>query len=160
MIIKCKKNECRSQEINQLQVKHLFLSEKFINVPAEVAKNHKMRRCAITPEISELIQKLKIDTFPADYYLFSGDLKPGKEPSGGLRYTREWDKVRKKLNLPAEMQLYSLRDTGIFDMLKSGIDDLSVMQHADHSSLDITTIYANHHDPNLIDKIYNQAPKF
>lgn len=51
-----------------------------------------------------------------------------------------WIKIRKKLNLPEEMQLYSLRDTGIFDMLKSGIDDLSVMQHADHHSLEMTTI--------------------
>ena len=150
----------RPNEISLLQVKHLFLHENYIKVPGEIAKNHKTRLSAITPEISELFKELKIDTFPADYYLFSGDLKPSKEPAGSLRYGKEWAKVRKKLNLPAEMQLYSFRDTGIFDMLKSGIDDLSVMQHADHSSLDITTIYANHHDPKLIDKIYTNAPKF
>ena len=66
----------------------------------------------------------------------------------------------KALNLPKEMQLYSLRNTGIYEMLKSGIDDLSVMQHADHSSLDITTIYANHADKNLTKIIYEKAPKF
>jgi integrase len=58
------------------------------------------------------------------------------------------------------MQLYSLRDTGINEMIKSGIDDLSVMQHADHSSLDMTTRYANHADPHLVDVIYNKAPSF
>jgi len=58
------------------------------------------------------------------------------------------------------MQLYSFRDTGIYEMLKSGIDNLTVMQHADHSSLDITTIYANHADNQLISKIYEKAPKF
>ena len=136
----------RPNEISQLQVKHLFLHENYIKVPGEIAKNHKTRLCAITPEISALFKELKIDTFPADYYIFSGDLKPNKNQSGGLRYNKEWSRVRKTLNLPAEMQLYSFRDTGIFDMLKSGIDDLSVMQHADHSSLDITTIYANHHE--------------
>ena len=150
----------RPNEISQLQVKHLFLHENYIKVPGEIAKNHKTRLSAITPEIHALFQELKIDKFPADYYLFSSDLKPGKEPAGCQRYGKEWDKVRKKLNLPKEMQLYSFRDTGIFDMLKSGIDDLSVMQHADHASLDITTIYANHHDSKLIDKIYSQAPKF
>ena len=150
----------RPNEINQLQVKHLFLNEKFIKIPAEIAKNHKTRQSAITPEIFALFQQINIDNFPLDYYLFSGDLKPGKVPSGPLRYGKEWSKLRTKLKLPKEMQLYSLRDTGIFDMLKSGIDDLSVMQHADHSSLDITTIYANHHDPNLINKIYSRAPKF
>jgi len=150
----------RPNEISQLQVRHLNLSEKYIQIPAEVAKNHKTRLSAITPEISALFKELKIDKFPPDYYLFAGDLKPDKTPAGSQRYGKEWDKLRKKLNLPAEMQLYSFRDTGIFDMLKSGIDDLSVMQHADHSSLDITTIYANHHDANLIEKIYSNAPKF
>lgn len=58
------------------------------------------------------------------------------------------------------MQLYSLRDTGIYDMLKSGIDDLTVMQHADHSTLEMTTIYGNHQDPNLINLINEKAPKF
>lgn len=58
------------------------------------------------------------------------------------------------------MQLYSFRDTGIFEMLKAGIDDLTVMQHADHSSLDITSIYANHADSNLTNIIYDKAPKF
>ena len=58
------------------------------------------------------------------------------------------------------MQLYSFRDTGIYEMLKSGIDDLTVMQHADHSSLSITTIYANHKDEKLIEKINKNAPKF
>ena len=58
------------------------------------------------------------------------------------------------------MQLYSLRDTGINNMLKSGIDPLTVMQHADHHDLAMTTRYANHADPNLIKKIAENAPKF
>jgi len=150
----------RPNEINQLQVKHLYLSEKYIKIPAEIAKNHKTRLPAITPAIAALFQHINIDKYPSDYYLFSSDLTPGKEPAGYRRYGKEWIKLRERLQLPKEMQMYSLRDTGIFDMLKSGIDDLSVMQHADHASLDITTIYANHHDPNLINKIYNEAPKF
>jgi integrase len=58
------------------------------------------------------------------------------------------------------MQQYSLRDTGIFDMIKNGIDDLSVMQHANHHSLEMTTIYANHVDPHLADIIREKSPKF
>ena len=69
-------------------------------------------------------------------------------------------KLRKELKLPANMQLYSFRDTGIFEMLKANVDDLSVMQHADHSSLDITTIYANHFDPNLNKIINEKTPEF
>ena len=68
--------------------------------------------------------------------------------------------MRDRLNLPLEMQMYSFRDTGIHEMLKSGIDDLSVMQHADHANLQMTTLYGNHFDPNLNNLIYEKAPKF
>jgi len=103
---------------------------------------------------------MKLEKYPKNYFLFGTDLLPSDTRVSNKRYRNEWQKVRKKLKLPAEMQLYSLRDTGINEMLKSGIDNLTVMQHADHSDLSITTIYANHADSQLINKIYENAPKF
>lgn len=150
----------RPKELLMIQIKHINLSEKYITIPGTNSKNHKTRYSAITEDIINNIKLLNINDMPEDYYLFGSDLKPNKQAAHQKRAGKEWDKIRKKLHLPDEMQLYSLRDTGIFDMLKSGIDDLSVMQHADHSSLDITTRYANHHDINLINKISSQAPKF
>jgi len=150
----------RPNEINQLQVKHVYLREKYIQVPGEVAKNHKARFASMNQNIIDLFEKINLHRYKQDDYLFSGDLKPGAEKASPLRYGKEWSKMRKALNLPAEMQLYSFRDTGIFDMLKAGIDDLTVMQHADHHSLDMTTIYANHADPNLSKIIYEKSPKF
>lgn len=71
-----------------------------------------------------------------------------------------WDKMRKRLNLSENMVLYSLRDSGMTDMIKNGIDPLSVKQLADHHSLEMTAIYTNHVDPNLQKLIYEHAPKF
>ena len=68
--------------------------------------------------------------------------------------------MRNALQLPEEMQLYSLRDTGINEMIKSGIDPLTVMQHADHHDLSMTTRYANHADPHLVKVISEKAPEF
>ena len=68
--------------------------------------------------------------------------------------------MRTALKLPEEMQLYSLRDTGINEMLKCGIDPLTVMQHADHHDLSMTTRYANHVDPHLVETISKKAPNF
>ncbi|MCL1867758.1 MAG: hypothetical protein FWF72_02250, partial [Paludibacter sp.] len=96
---------------------------------------------------------LMVRGVPKDFYIFGADLKPAKTKIGNGRFGYHWRKLREALKLPATMQLYSFRDTGIYEMLKSGIDDLTVMQHADHSSLNITTIYANHADAQLIDKI-------
>lgn len=45
-------------------------------------------------------------------------------------------------------------------MLKSGIDALTVPHHADHHGLSITTRYANHADPRLVETISRRAPGF
>lgn len=150
----------RPNEINQLQIQHLDLTRGCILIPGDIAKNHKVRMAALTQEIIDDFHKLKVDILPKDYYLFSSNLLPGKEQAGDARYRKEWDRVRKALKLPQEMQLYSFRDTGIFEMIKSGIDNLSVMHHADHHSLEMTTRYADHFDPNLAKIIYERAPKF
>ena len=68
--------------------------------------------------------------------------------------------MRIELGFSANMQLYSLRDTGINEMIKGGIDPLTVMQHADHHDLTMTTRYANHVDPHLIEVVSTKAPEF
>ena len=65
-----------------------------------------------------------------------------------------------ELGLPDTMQLYSFRDTGITDLLRSGLDPITVMHHADHHSLEITTRYANHVDAHLVDMMYNRKVGF
>ena len=75
-------------------------------------------------------------------------------------FSKVWMQMRKALALPETMQLYSLRDSGLSDMLHAGIDPLTVRQHADHSSAAMQDIYINHHNPALNDIIYNNAPEF
>ncbi|MDR0829581.1 MAG: tyrosine-type recombinase/integrase [Prevotellaceae bacterium] len=150
----------RPNEIRNIQIKHVNITDKYVTIPCEVAKNHHERHAALSEKTIELLKILDFAKFPKDYYLLGGDLVPAKEMCGAARYRHEWNRVTKKLQIPKKMQLYSFRDTGIYEMLKSGIDDLSVMQHADHSSLDITTRYANHADSKLIEKINKFVPDF
>lgn len=49
--------------------------------------------------------------------------------------------IRPSLGFPKELQFYSLKDTGITNMVNSGVPLTSVQQQADHSSLAITSIY-------------------
>lgn len=152
----------RPKEIRNLKVGDIDLCNHAIRVSGEIAKNHNTRYSAISPQIEELINELGIMKHGSHNYIFSDPvtLAPGTEKLYDSKFTKEFAKLRKELKLPKEMQLYSFRDTGIFEMLKANIDDLSVMQHADHSSLDITTIYANHYDEKLTEKINEKAPKF
>jgi integrase len=148
----------RPKEIRFIQIKHISLEGMHIFIPSDNAKTHFQRYAALTPS---LVEKLRyVANKQPNLYLFGPDMLPDKEPCHESFFTKQWDKMRKALKLPVEMQLYSLRDTGINNMLKSGIDPLTVMQHADHHDLAMTTRYANHADPNLIKKIAENAPKF
>lgn len=150
----------RITEMQLLRVGDVRLNDGYIQVIGTVAKNHKTRFASLNAESIKRLTDMNLERYPANYYLFGSYLIPSKEPAGNGCYGEKWTKLRNRVKFAKEMQLYSLRDTGINEMLKSGIDDLSVMQHADHSSLEMTTLYGNHYDPNLIKLISEKAPKF
>ena len=150
----------RPAEIQKIKIENINLNNKIITVPGSIAKNKKQRIIPLTYDVVESLESLNLPSYPQNYYVFGNGFEPNSKPLFGQYMRKKWNKLRKELNLPDEMQQYSLRDTGIFEMLKSGIDDLSVMQHADHHSLEMTTIYANHVDPNLAKIIREKSPTF
>jgi len=150
----------RPKEIRGLLVSDISTAKGQITVRSDVAKNGKKRIVPMTPDIIEDLLKLNLQSYTSNCYAFGEDFKPSKTKLTDFSMHKYWAKMRKKLNLPEEMQQYSLRDSGIFEMLKRGIDPLSVQQLADHSSLEMTTIYAKHLDPNLQKIIVDNSPKF
>jgi site-specific recombinase XerD len=150
----------RPKEIRELQISDLSISKGQITVRKDVAKNGKARIVPMTPDIIQDFNKLNLQSYTSNCYIFGENIEPGKNKLSDSYMYKYWAKMRDELKLPKEMQQYSLRDSGIFEMLKSGIDPLSVKQLADHHSLEMTTIYSNHIDPNLQKIIVENAPKF
>lgn len=150
----------RPIEISRIQIKYINIDEEIITMPGDKTKNHKNRVCRISPQILPVLREYVHGASPDDYLLADGSWRCGKVPMHVHTFSKTWDRMRKDLGLPKEMQLYSLRDTGINNMLKSGIDPLSVMQAADHHDLSMTTRYANHADPDLFKKLNELAPGF
>lgn len=149
----------RPKEVWRLRISDIHLSEGYIWVTEDEAKTHFSRAATLTPQLISDIAGMIKNAKPS-MYLFGHGFKPDVKPIRYQNFREEWDKMRKALKLPQQMQLYSLRDTGINEMLKSGIDTLTVMQHADHHDLAITTKYANHIDPHLVEVISKRAPTF
>lgn len=150
----------RPNEIRHIQLKHIHLDDCYIEIPGENAKNHHTRRSALTPQLVERLRSMNLDRYPLDYYLFGSYIEPDADMAAESTYRSYFDKVRERLGWDARYTLYSFRDTGITEMLEAGIPNIDVMKHADHSSLDVTTIYTRHKDKLLIDKISSRAPKF
>ena len=129
-------------------------------MPGDKTKNHKNRICRISPNILPIFKQYIKDAEPDDYLIADGSWRCGKKPMNSHTFSSAWDRMRTDLGLPSEMQLYSLRDTGINSMLRAGLDPLSVMQAADHHDLSMTTRYANHADPELFKRLNELAPGF
>ena len=150
----------RPVEISRLQVYMVHLTESCIELPATITKNHKERRARLSEELKEMLSRHLTSAQPNDFLFADKCWRCGKVAMSSHTYGNVWEAMRKDIGLPQEMQLYSLRDTGINGMLKAGIDPLSVMQAADHSDLSMTTRYANHVDHELFKRLNEKAPSF
>ena len=149
----------RPKEVAMIKIEDIFLDKNYIFIKGENAKTHYARFSSLSPELVTRISAMVKGAAPS-WYLIGDGYRPGPKRIADKRFTKDWIMLRNTLKLPQEMQLYSLRDTGINEMLKSGIDPLTVMQHADHHDLSMTTRYANHADPRLVETISQRAPAF
>lgn len=129
-------------------------------MPGSISKNHNTRKAVITPAIIDMLKKMKLYKYNKNYYLFSCGFKPEKNPCGEKYYLKYFNVVRDKLGWKNSYTLYSFRDTGITELLQSGVPAIDVMKLADHSSLDVTSIYIKHIDNTLCDRISLSAPEF
>ena len=85
---------------------------------------------------------LRIFDSPGQFFLFSNDFRPGKERRTEKAFRDYWSRyIRTNLNLTDRYKFYSLKDTGITNMLRANTDILTVRDQARHSSILITDIY-------------------
>ena len=89
--------------------------------------------------------ELDIFRYPDSYYLFSDKMRPGSGQRSNKIFTDYWTHyVRKNLHFPPNYKFYSLKDTGITDLIKANTDLLSVRNQARHHSLLMTDLYTPH----------------
>lgn len=150
----------RPKEIRELRLRDIHIKDHCIIVPPEVSKNHCSRVVGITAEIEQLMQDLHLDVLPMDYYICGKDLVPNQIAASNALYSKAWIDMRKKLHLPETMQLYSLKDTGITNMLENGVPAIDVMKQAGHHDLSMTSRYANHKDIRIAQKMYKNNLSF
>ena len=132
----------RPGEMCSIRIRDISLDKKTLYLSGSYTKNRRDAVVTVPNHVIELMKELGIFSRPKNYYIFGNSFKPGSEPIKARLYSLYWDnKVRKALNLPATYKFYSLKDTGITNMIKSKADLLSVRDQARHSSVDITNIY-------------------
>jgi len=134
----------RPKEMSYIQLKHISFANKTIYVPGLTAKNRKDATITMPKQLIELMLDLKIYEYPSEFFLFSDYFKPGEKYKDEKHFRDLWLKIRRKLKFPASYKFYSLKDTGITDMLTNLKDTRQVRDQARHSNISITDIYTPH----------------
>lgn len=132
----------RPHEMSLLKLSDFNLSKKTLLLHGDQTKNRHNAVLTLPDYIVKLMIDLKVFDKPGHYYLFSDKCMPGETWRDSKQFRDYWNyHVRKKLSLPSEYKFYSLKDTGITNMLRANTDPLSVRDQARHSSLLITNTY-------------------
>jgi integrase len=130
----------RRTEITKLKVSDVILRNGVIYVNKNVSKNKKSMPVTI-PDIMipYLVDHLK--NAKMGDYLFSENYLPGAIQLAPKKISDQWVKIRTVLKLPKKYQWYSLKDTGITNMLKAGVPTIAVRDQARHHSIIQTEAY-------------------
>ncbi len=131
----------RPKEISYVQKKDIDLVHQTVKVSGSIAKNGNDRYAIIPDVMIDDVRKIMKSVKRQNHFLFSIKFLPGKERWDSREIARYWAQLRGVLKLPMELQFYSLRDAGIIQKLRDGMDPATVKALADHSSLEVTNKY-------------------
>ncbi|MDR2955224.1 MAG: site-specific integrase [Prevotella sp.] len=149
----------RPSEICRTQIKDIRIIEGGIFLPGNKTKNGHARWCLLPPHLIEMLTKMKIETYPLDYYLISSFLEPGNNKLCTRKIDKYWDKMRTKIGLPKNMKLYSYRDTGITDLKKAGYSNLFISSITGHLNSEEIETYTHAPDPKALKFIMEESYK-
>lgn len=131
----------RRTELTKLKVGDVYLHGGYIVIDGENSKNRKTESVTI-PDVFLLDLALHLSKAKNSDYLFSANkFKAGPTPITPKKISDEWAKFRKLHKFDSKYQFYSLKDTGITDLLNSGIPAIKVRDQARHYDLKITESY-------------------
>ena len=147
---------CCIRPIDQTRLRLQYFNVKncTLTIPAQDSKNRTTQTITVPKKVMMLMLDLGVFNNPPQYYLFSNNIMPGNVQIDRRLITIRWTRLKKTLDLDNDYTFYSLKDTGITEMLDKKLGSISVRAQARHSSLAITDIYTRHRkdaDRNILD---------
>lgn len=152
----------RPKELCLLRGRDFDLKAGLVFISASVAKNDTREKVTIPLVIIEEVRSYVANLPSDDHYLFTGHrtIRPGLKPMKRARLTEHWQKLRDKLGFPETYHLYSLKDTGIVQMLEDGVPIDEVKKQARHSSLEVTAAYLSYVAAGALENVRTRSTAF
>ena len=131
----------RRTELTKLKVTDIRLIESRIILDGSITKNRKTDSVTI-PDVFLPILAQHLQYAKNSDYLFSTDnFKPGRKQLTPKKISDTWVKYRNLYGFDSKFQFYSLKDTGIMDLLNSGVPSIKVRDQARHYDIKQTESY-------------------
>lgn len=131
----------RPKEMLMLRLSDINVDNGIITIRADVAKNHHQREVALPKDLIEYFKQFSNKN--QRLFAFSSGYVPGSKMLCSRDSGRTWSIMRNDLKFPKEYQFYSLKDSGITEMLEKGVPAKFVKELADHHSLEMTEKYTH-----------------
>lgn len=145
MVLLCYCCFVRPKELSLLRCGDIDLERQTLHIAAEIAKNDNESFRTIPDELVPYLRRL--DLSRPELFLFGGhkwewDFTPSVKKVSSRKIAKYWDtEVRPGCKFGMEIKFYSLKDTGITNLIGSGVPINLAQQQADHSSVAMTAIY-------------------
>lgn len=150
----------RPKEMSYIKIKHINIDKQTIFIPGETAKNYKDAIVTMPNALKDHFLKLNITNYPAEYFLFSDNLQPGANRRDEKQFRDYWAKIKKALNFPDTYKFYSLKDSGITNLIAQTGDPRIIRDQARHHSISITDMYTPHEVLKANPVIQNNTEQF
>lgn len=148
----------RPRELTRLLVHQVDLERMVITLVPEATKADREPEIVAIPDaMVPHLKRLRLQDAKPEWHVVGKECRPGPEPMHRNRYQDRWRRCTRALGLPDDRQFYSLRDTGIIQLLRDGVDLLHVMKHARHKNVRTTNEYLKHAFPKGIEEVRRKA---
>ena len=136
----------RPIEQTRLRLRYFNVKNCTLTIPSEDSKNRTTQTITIPKKVMMFMLDLGVFDYPPHYFLFSNNIMPGNVQVDRRLITIRWTRLKQELKLDKDYTFYSLKDTGITEMLDKKLSNISVRDQARHSSLAVTDVYTRHRD--------------
>ena len=132
----------RPKEMSYLKLKDFSLKKQTVVLSGEYTKNRRNAVVTLPAKVIRLMIELGTFNSPDSYYLFSSGFRPGKNHMHQVQFRKYWaNHIRPYMGWGPRKKFYSLKDTGITNMIRNNMDILSIRDQARHSSVLMTDMY-------------------
>lgn len=160
VIMLCFYGLLRPKEICLLKSNNINIKQMIIHLNPEITKDKDNRIVTICDELLQALLRININSIPKNHYLFSLKFVHGIKPIDTKYIGRRWEKLRKEIGMPMKYQFYSLKDSGIVQMFKDGINPLDIRDQAGHATVAQTNEYAIYANPQGSEQILTKSSEF